>query len=105
MDKTATHDLYNCTVNNTYNEDNCLYSCLIQRFIDKFGCVHPRLALLPQMKDFQDDPICGFIDIFKFMNNWESSNDQVESEEIGLTMIKQILEEFNTDEANADRLI
>jgi hypothetical protein len=28
------------------SEDKCLFACLVKKFVDEFGCIHPRLAMM-----------------------------------------------------------
>jgi hypothetical protein len=43
IDKSEISHVTHCDANNEYVEDDCLYGCLINKFVQKFGCFHARL--------------------------------------------------------------
>ena len=69
IDKRKTHEVFECTNDYEYNEDDCLYKCLVTRFEQEFGCHHIRLALLHNYNDTEGNwnetlPICGFDELY-----------------------------------------
>ena len=66
IDKTNVKDVVDCQDDPNYNEDQCLNSCLINKFVEKFNCVHARLRLLdaPDLLNvLQHDKSCQYLDL------------------------------------------
>ena len=49
VDRAGAHQVLGCDPDGDgdgrTDEDDCLFECLIRRFVNEFGCVHPRCAI------------------------------------------------------------
>ncbi len=111
VDKSGVSQVYGCDERErghlAYEEDACLLNCLVEKYWEKFHCLHVRLILALESRGVQDRRrVCDTQDILKRSRDYErkmrtkfkSVPSTWRSEEIGLVVIKNILAAFNVDD-------
>ena len=91
LDKSKIRKVANCQ-NYQISEDDCLYHCLVQKFISEFGCLHSRLKrLYIRNATLLQTRVCLWRDLEAPTMEKVS---QKPTEEYGLVRIRQLLAGF-----------
>ncbi len=102
-----------CVDDDDHDEDSCLDACLVDTFLEKAGCLHPRLKVLldvdrvdPSAKGRGDADVCNHNQLSNLLTrNVQAEEADEEGNEIdpGVSLIKRILNGFSNTTAEEAR--
>ena len=109
IDHSNVADSVGCETRMGYDEDRCLYQCLVDLFVEQFGCLHSRLAFLQGVKFPDSSRECTHADLKaltptitrEYLQAWEDSGSNVSAsnlEEVGWLQIQAWWAALKTDD-------
>ena len=109
VDHSQVADSLDCETEEAYDEDQCLYQCLVNMFLEQFGCLHSRLSFLQGVNLPQGVGICGYQELAaltpglsrQYLEAWKSAGNTTVSadslEEVGWLQIQAWWADFKTN--------